>query len=279
MKCPNCSGEIGRFELSPNCKHCGANIFYVQQKTLLSRDAKRCELEYAVFRILVAKLKAAFIRGPVPVLRIVSMILAIGAIFVPFATVTADIPLISAEFSFGAWGVYSAFSDGTLEALLNMKEYIPVQVVACLSLLALMVLIFLVGFSIFLCLILSFTNLRKTAKVMRGLSVAGGILCAVAAVLSLMLTSIFESTSFLTASWGVGAFACILVFVLIFVLNHIFIKKNFQPDIKEVDIKRVELSKKVKSGEVSLDDLSLPVFETDEENQKCSEKEDGDRVE
>lgn len=279
MKCPNCSGEIGRFELSPNCKHCGANIFYVQQKTLLTRDAKKCELEYAVFRILVAKLKAAFIGGPLPVLRIVAMILAIGAIFIPFATVTADIPLVSAKFSFGALGVYNAFSDGTLQALFNMKDYLPLQVIACFGLLALMVIIFLVGFSVFVCLLLSFTNIRKTAKVMRGLSVSGGVLCTLAAVLSLLMPSVFANSQLLTAKSGIGAFACILVFVFIFMLNHLVIKRNIQPDIKDVDIKRVELSKKVKSGEVSLDDLPLPVFETDDESQKSSEKKDGDRLE
>ena len=63
MKCPKCNKEIGRFELAPNCKHCGVNIFYAQQEALLTEDAKRCELEYATFHILTSKLKNAFIGG------------------------------------------------------------------------------------------------------------------------------------------------------------------------------------------------------------------------
>ena len=55
---------------------------------------------------------------------------------------------------------------------------------------------------------------------------------------------------------------------MIFVLNHLVIKKNITPEIDELDIKRVELRKKVKKGEVSIDDLPLPVFSEPEKNEK-----------
>lgn len=267
MKCPKCGGEIGRFELSPNCKHCGVNIFYSQQKTLLTRDAKKCELEYAAFRIMVAKLKNAFIGGKLQILRIVAMICAIGAIFVPFATVTSTVPLIDAKLSFGALGIFNAFSDGTLAVLFNLKGYIPSQVGLCLALLGLIVAIFLTGFGVFVALILSFLNIQKSARITRVLSVIGGILCAISAVVSALAPGVMEKAGFLDGSLGLGSFLCILVFVFIFVLNHLIIKKNIHPEIKQVDIDRKALNKKVKSGEVSLDDLPLPVFETEEEKE------------
>lgn len=268
MKCPACNGEIGRFELAPNCKHCGANIFYSQQKTLLTRDAKKCELEYAGFRILVAKLKTAFIKGAIQILRIVAMVVAIGAIFIPFATVSVNSSLFSSSFSFGAWGIYSAFTDGTIGALLNLNEYMPNQVIWCFALLGLIVAIFLVGFGVFVSLLLSFINIQKSAKIMRGLSVGGGALCLCACALSIAMPYVFDKGGFLVADTGLGAFACLIVFIMIFVLNHLVVRKNIQPEIKEVDIKRTELNKKVKSGQVSLDDLPLPVFETEEEKEK-----------
>ena len=278
MKCPNCSGEIGRFELSPNCKHCGVNIYYSQQKKFLADDAKMCELEYAVFRILVSKLKTAFIKGPIAILRIVAMVVAIGSIFVPFATVETDLPLVSAKLSFGAWGIYSAFSDGTLFALLNLRGYVPEQVAVCLILLVLMVLIFLVGLGIFISLLLSFINIQKTAKVMRGMSVAGGVLCLIAAVVSFLLPSMMAKGGFLQGNFGIGAIGCFLVFCFIFILNNLVIKRNIQPEIKEVDIKRVEMKKKVKAGEVSLDELTLPVFESEEEREKRLADEEKSRL-
>lgn len=273
MKCPECGGEIGRFELSPDCKHCGVNIFYAQQKTLLTRDAKKCELENASFRILVAKLKTAFIKGAVPILRIVTMVIAIASIFVPFATVSAQANVFSLNMSFGAWGIYSAFADGTLYALLNLKDYMPQQVAFCFALLGLMVAIFLSGFAIFVTLLLSFINVQKTAKIIKIMSAVGVAFCLAAAGVSLAMPSVMAKGGFLSAGAGVGAFGCTLVLALMWVLNHIFVKKKIQPEIKEVDIKRVELNKKVKSGEVSLDDLPLPVFETEEERIKRLERE------
>ena len=274
MKCPNCSGEIGRFELSPNCKHCGVNIYYSQQKKFLTDDAKMCELEYASFHILVAKLKAAFVRGALPRLRIVAMVVAIASIFVPFATVSTQLPLISSELSFGAWGIYSAFSDGTLFAMMDLYKYAPLQVGVSLLLLLLIVLIFLAGLGIFLCLVLSFLNIQKTARIMRGFSVAGAIFCMCAAATSIYIPFAMGKGGFLAGSTGVGAFGCLLVFIFIFMLNHLVIKKNLQPDIKEVDLLRVEMKKKVKSGEVSLDELSLPIYESEEEKAKRLEEEE-----
>ena len=278
MKCPNCNKEIGRFELAPNCKHCGVNIFYSQQKTLLTRDAKKCELEYAGFRILVSKLKTAFIGGKIQILRIVAMVMAIGAIFVPFGSIGVNISPFDAKFSFGAWGIYSAFTDGTLSALLNLSGYAHKQMAASLVLLGLIVAIFLSGLGVFVALLLSFINVQKSARAMRGLSFVGSILCISAFVVSVLLPSVMSEIGFIEGKTGVGALVCLAVLIFIFILNHLVIKKNIQPQVKEVDLKRVELNKKVKKGEASLDDLPLPVFETAEEKEERLKKEEESRA-
>lgn len=272
MRCPNCSGHIGRFDLAPNCKHCGVNIFYSQQKDLLARDAKMCELEYASFRILVAKLKAAFIKGIIPVMRIVAMVIAIGSIFVPFAKVSTALPVIDASISFGAWGIYSSFTDGTLGAVVSLMKYTPKQAGIMLALLGLIALIFLAGLGIFITLVLSFVNIQRSARIMRGFAVSGFLLCVGAAAVSCAVPYVMAQSGFLCGATGFGAFGCMLVFVLIFVLNQLVIKKNVQADIKDIDILRVEMKKRVRAGEVSVDDLPLPVFESDEELQKRLEE-------
>lgn len=276
MKCPNCNGEIGRFELAPECKHCGANIFYCQQEKLLTDDAKKCELEFASFRILKEKLKSAFIGGPIQILRIVAMVAAIGIIFIPFVTLNASLPLFETKFSLGAWGVYEAFSGGELTALLNLSTYLPQLFSSALLVCALFVLVFLMGLGIFAALLLSFINIRKTAAIMRGFSVAGFVFSLMAVAAGFALTQNADGT-FIKVSTGVGAFFCAAIFVVIFVLNHLVIKKNIQPDIKEVDIRRVELRKKIKAGEITLDELPLPVFETEEERAKRLEEEEASK--
>ncbi len=262
MKCPKCGGEIKRFDLAPNCKHCGVNIFYSQQKELLARDAKKCELEYASAHIIFAKLKANFIKGPLQILRIVAMLLAIGSIFIPFLTVGTTLEVINSKFTFSALGIYSAFSDGTLLLLLDLAEYTPAEAGLSLGFLGLMVLIVLAGFGVFVALVLSFLNIQKGARIMRILAIAGVVLCVACAVLGFIIPSVFGG--FLVAQSGVGAIVCCLVFVMIFVLNHLVIKNNITAETDELDIKRVEMRKRVKKGEVNIDDLPLPVFASPE---------------
>lgn len=273
MKCPNCNGEIGRFELAAECKHCGVNIFYSQQEKLLTQDAKKCELEYASFRILGAKFKTALIGGPLQIARIVAMVAAIGIIFIPFVTLSVDLPLFSAKFSLGAFGVYQGFSGGELKTLLlDLSPYIPQVTTAATLLCALFVLIFLMGLFVFIGLLLSFINIPKAAHKMCIISAIGFVFSAMAAVMSCVMPTIAEG-SLVAAKTGVGAFFCAAIFAVIFVLNRLVIKKGIVPDIKQVDLLRVEVRKKVKAGEITLDELSLPVFESDEEREKRLENE------
>ena len=275
MKCPKCNKEIGRFELAPDCKHCGVNIFYAQQEALLTEDAKRCELEYATFHILTAKLKNAFIGGKIQIMRIVAMVLAIGAIFVPFATVEASFATFSAKISFGAWGIYQAFSDGTLTAVLNMNSYASELTFSSLALLALIVLIFLSGFGVFGALILSFINIQKAAKKAQALSAIGVVFSLLAMVCSLAMKTIVASVPFIEAKPGVGSIACLAVLVFIFILNRLIVTKNIQPEIKGIDLQRVAIRKQVKNGELTYADLPLPVLESEEEKEKrLKEKEE-----
>ncbi len=268
MKCPNCNKEIGRFELSPNCKHCGVNIFYAQQEALLAEDAKRCELEYATFHILTAKLKNAFIGGKIQIMRIIAMVLAIGAIFVPFATVEANFSVFSAKFSFGAFGIYQAFTDGTLNAVLKLSKYTPELTISLFVLLGLIVLIFLSGLGVFVTLVLSFINIRKTAEKAQLFSIIGIVLSVFSLIMSIILPEIISDISFVSAKFGVGSIACFAVLAFIFVLNRLIVTGNIQPEIKDIDLQRVEIRKKIKNGELTYADLSLPVLESEEEKEK-----------
>ena len=279
MKCPKCNKEIGRFELSPNCKHCGVNIFYAQQEALLTEDAKKCELEYATFHILIAKLKTAFIGGKIQILRIVAMVLAIGAIFVPFATVEAIFSMFSAKISFGAFGIYQAFTDGTLSAVLNLSEYTPELAFSLLMLLLFILVIFLSGFGVFVALVLSFINIQKTAKIAQILSGIGIVFSTASFWLSISLSKTLSFVPFVSAGFGIGSIVCVAVLIFIFVLNKLIVINEIQPEIKEIDLQRVEIRKKIKNGELSYSDLSLPVLESDEEKEKrLQEKEEKEKL-
>ena len=207
------------------------------------------------------------------------MVLAIGAIFVPFETVEANFNMFSAKFSFGALGIYQAFTDGTLNAVLNLSAYTPEITISFLLLLGLIVLVFLSGLGVFITLVLSFINIHKTAKKAQILSVIGIVFSAISLILSFALPKIVSDVPFISAKFGVGSIACIVVLVFIFVLNRLAVSKNIQPDIKEIDLQRVAIRKQIKNGELTYADLPLPVLESEEEKEKrLLEKEEKEKL-
>ncbi len=277
MKCPNCGGEIGRFELAPNCKHCGINIFYSQQEKLLSEDAKRCELEYASLRIFTAKLKTAFIKGTLPILRLVFTLLTLCSVLIPFAAVKTDFPVIEKSFTLSALGLYSAFSDGTLGAISSLIKdgFLPSFSVSAGAVLITIVLITLCAAVLLVTEIFSFINITKTARIMMKIAFIGAAV-SVVSVIACLFFAFGQGEIFLAHHMGAGAFASLALFIGDAVVNRLFITRNVQADINETDSERVRIRRQVKAGEISLDDLPLPVLESEEEKAKRLEREGGD---
>ena len=60
----------------------------------------------------------------------------------------------------------------------------------------------------------------------------------------------------------------ILVLCVVGIINHKIAKKEINLKLRENDLLRKETLKKVKAGEISLDDLTLPVYETEEEKKE-----------
>ncbi len=270
MECPNCGNRIGRFELDQSCKNCGVNLFYIQQEKLLTNDAKRCELEFASFRILTAKLKAAFTGGPLQIARMALAVVCVGVLFIPFASFSVGLPLFEHSMSFGGYGLYKSFKDGSLPALIDFAGISITSDLALKSLLLVftMLLILLVGLAVIAAELLSFINIKKSALALSAISAVGAVLSVLSVICSYSLAGASAPAGMLRASIGFGGFASLAVFAALVVINILIVKRNISPKIRETDLLRVEMRKKVKRGEVSLDELPLPVFETDEEREK-----------
>lgn len=278
VQCPNCKQEIGRFELSPNCKNCGANLFYLQQEKELLTDVKRTELEFATFRILVAKLKFGFIGGRLQIARLAMSIIEVLGLLLPFAVFRLDSPIYSGRLSFGAIGFYQAFTSGGLMALFDYAKLSVSKTAALLSfvLIAAILLVLLADLLILAGEVLSFIDLKKTAGFMKGSAVFGIVaaLCCLAASIAVANYHLqLTDTVSLSAGFGPGSVVTLLMFVIMLIINIKITKSDIEPDIKAVDLQRVEMNKKVKSGEVSLECLPCPVFESEEERERRLEAE------
>lgn len=267
MVCPKCKAHIPTFDLKPNCKHCGVNIMLYTQEKDLARDAKRAELEFANARIIVAKIKAAFIKGALPIIRLVFILLLAGALVLPVSSATFSFPLFNQEISLSALGIYQLFDNGALSLIPDFATSTlfaaatkQMLLIAGIYLIALVLSVVLLVVEL-----LSFISIKKTAKAMTVISAIGA---AVSAVLSIMVFTLKAEQSFITFNKGFGAFAVLLCFIVCFFCNYKIFKSEIKLDLRENDLERREILKKVRSGEINLDDLSLPVFESEKEKEE-----------
>ncbi len=267
MVCPKCGVEIKRFDLAPNCKKCGVHILYYTQEEDLARDAKKCELEFAKMRSFTEKIKLGFVKEKLALVRMIIILIGAGFLFLPYASISAQLPFWSQKITISGWGAYQMFSDGILMQLLNIlnADIAKETAVLLFANIALFVVTVLVLLGIFVTLLLGFLNLRKSSRVMTGLSIAAAVLCLAGIVLAFVLKGSVADSSLFTASVGAGYFGMIALLGALIAVNVFLYRKNPQPQIKEIDLERIEILKKVKNGEVSLEDLPLPVCYSEEE--------------
>ena len=270
MKCPKCGKEISRFDLHPNCKHCGVNILYYTSERDLARDAKRRELESASTRMILTRLKAATIGGKVQIAQLVWIFVALATLLVPYGTVTFTLPLAERTVSAGAIGVYQLIADGFWKALLSLAGngvYGP-YAKAVFAYVAMLLLGFLLMLPVGLAILLTFINLEKGLRFVSRMSFVALCYGFVAQTASFLLPSLLPKTELAHAAGGFGGAAVAAVCLLAFLLNRSLRKNGIPVKYREFDPKRVELLKQLNKHEISVDDLPLPVFESDEEREE-----------
>lgn len=271
MKCPRCGGEIPVMDLKPTCRHCGVNILYYTQQTQLSRDAKRTELEAASARMVIARVKMNFIGGKLQIARIVLTVLAAAALLVPFGGVRYTLPFFERSFSAGLIGMIQAFQNGyilKLPAFLGSALLSRATLAAAIPT-AFLLVVAVLDVMLFLALLLGFLNPERAARFARNASVVGIGICAAAQITQLLLFLRTPKTPLAAATLGFGAIAAAALFAALFLINRALLQKDrLVPQYRENDPRRKELLRKVRAGEVSLDDLPLPVFESEQEREE-----------
>jgi len=270
MKCPKCGADIPFYDLKPNCRHCGVNILYFTQDYLLERDAKKTELENAVARMLVARIKAVFIGSLLAIFRMILIVGAICAMMIPFCTVSFRLPLYEEKLSLGLIGIIESFGNGLLFAVpaylkSTLFSNATLGVIIVFAFFALLVII---DAAILLIFLLSFLKPDKTAKMLRNASVVACVLSLAAQAAAIICAmSVVKTVPYAAFSCGFGGIVCFALHLILVLINNKMLKKGIEPVYREFDPKRRELLKKVKAGEVDLDDLPLPVFESEEERE------------
>lgn len=273
MKCPKCGGEIPFYDLKPNCKHCGVNIMYFTQEEGLIRDAKRTELEGASARMVIARVKAEFIGSKLAIIRMIVSILSVAALLLPFGSSHYSAPFLDKTFSVGILGIIQGFQNGMDGLIMSLPSFFGSAVFADATKAVAVptiffILVALLDVVIVVALILGFVNLTKSAKLMKNTALVGAVICLVGQIATVIVMAKSTNASVTSSKYGYGALAAAVMFFAVFYFNRAMLKKGIEPQYTENDVKRKELLKKVRAGDVDLDSLPLPIFESDDEHKE-----------
>lgn len=275
------------------CPHCGVNVRFYNFDKNFYRDAKRAELSLAKINIFIAHLKASFIGSKLPIIRLCLMLLPLLSLLVPYASAELALPFVEKSVTLSALGAYFAFSDGSLNFILSMMSggadagvfkamFIALAAIAAIALIAVIVV---------LLTMLAFASIKKMPKALCAFSIIGIVLSIAAAVLSFRFVSAAGASAgtMVTGKISFGYIVTAAAFAANFIINLLIIKKGYNIVYKEGDLERIEIGKKVKAGEIKLDDLPQPIVETEEtrlidleiekQQQLYHEKEGGDNDE
>lgn len=275
LKCPKCGVEIARFDLSPNCKKCGVHIMYYTQEDDLRRDAKKTELEFTSARILVSKIKAAYIQSKTVIFRFVFLLFSICSLLLPLFNVKLSFPWWEYEISLSALGVYNMFNDSLWTMFSAFSDIGVGKTLFVITLVSLGLLVITV-LALAGCLVvwlLAFLNIKKTAKISVGFAIPAILSGIAGTVLSFIAVNLSGTIEFVSVKPMFGGILTVLLMAAFVSANIALINNTPEIPVSEADRKRLEIKEKVKKGEITLDELPLPIVEEEKHEEKAEETE------
>ncbi len=272
-KCPKCGYKLKLWNISQFCPKCGVNMRFHGFEEKFYRDAKNAELAHAAFHIKVRHFKGALVGSKLMIARLALAFLPIVVLLLPAGNFHFEMPFKSADFSAGILGIVNLVMGTDLGFILGMggSQLAGAEFGAVANALIsyAVVVVFVLG--VLICSILGFLSIKNMQKVICGFA-AGGILASIVAqiIMYISVSSLKESVM-ITGKAGFGLYLSIIAFAVVFAVNLIIHKQGVPVVYDEGMTERAEIYKKVKAGEVNIDDLPQPVVET-EETRKIEEE-------
>lgn len=232
------------------------------------KDAKSSELSMANVSSKIATLKAAYIGSKLSIARLCVALLPLLSLLLPAANATFRLPFAEKEIALSALGIFGAFSDGTLEYLLGLCSF-RVFGKACTALmLSIGAELFcaVMAFFVFLFTLLSFCSIKKMARLLCVISGLGLVSSGAVAVLFTRFCKIAGQNTdvVLTGKISFGCIVTAAVFAAVFAINFLIAKNGIKIEYAEGVPERLEIYKKVRRGELKIDELPYPIVETAE---------------
>ncbi len=272
-KCPKCGHKLKIWNVSQFCPKCGVNMRFCNFEEKFYRDAKNAELAQAAFHIKVRHFKGALVGSKLMIARLALAFLPVVVLLLPAGNFHFEMPFKSADFSAGLLGVVNLVMGTDLGFILGMSgsSLAGADFVELINALAAYAVVAIFALGVLLSSVLGFMSIKNMQKVICGFA-AGGILSSIAAqiVMYISIASLKESVM-ITGKAGFGLYLAIIAFAVVFAVNFKIHKQGVPVVYDEGMEERLAIYKKVKAGEINIDDLPQPVVET-EETRKIEEE-------
>jgi len=265
--CPHCERKLRLADWRPNCPGCGVNLMFHGFEERFYEDAKRSELSMAAARAKLKRFKASF-KGNLPAkLRTFTCILPLLSLLLPMGSLSASLPFAEKQWSAGLLGI-ADFAMGGLGDLSYLRLMLGsgqselfrygLLMLAASAVAAVMGVLVLLG-SFF-----SFLSMKNMPRLTAAFSIAGALACAGGFIAGILLRHSAPGGGLYSGSLGFGAPLAFAMFCWTAALNVLIHKRGLPVRYDEGEFERAEIYRRVKAGEINLDDLPCPVVETDE---------------
>lgn len=244
--CPKCGYKLRMIDIKAECPKCGVNLMYYNHQERLAEDADKAEEEHIKFQPKIDRVKFAFVGTKLSIVRLISLFIPIGMMFLPLAHVTVNMPYKSIDTDISVLNV-------VMDVLMEMKFDILIDMITGSDLTRvafityILSILFLLVAAVFAILNIPFDSVSCSPKgFKRNITLSScGIGFTVLSIISFLifnsqLTSKFGAVY--SGNIGFGSFLVILGFVIIIVVNILIKKQNIPVKYKDLSeyIERME---------------------------------------
>ena len=244
--CPKCGYKLRLIDIKAECPKCGVNLMYYNHQERLAEDADKAEEEHIRMQPKIDRIKFAFIGTKLSIVRLISLFIPIGMMFLPLAHVTVNMPHKTIDTDISVLNiVMDVLMEMDFGILFNMIGGSDLTRVAFIT--YLLSILFLLVAAVFAILNIPFDAVSCSPKgFKRNVKLSScGIGFTVLSIISFLVFNSQLSSSFgaiYSGSLGFGSFLVILGFVAIIVVNILIKKQNVPVKYKDLSeyIERME---------------------------------------
>ena len=247
--CPKCGYKLRMIDIKAECPKCGVNLMYYNHQERLAEDADKAEEEHIRMQPKIDRIKFAFIGTKLSIVRLISLFIPIGMMFLPLAHITVNAPFKSIDTDISVLNiVMDVIMEMDFGIIFDMIAGSDLTRIAFITYLLSMV--FLLVAAVFAILNIPFDSVSCSPKgFKRNITLSScGIAFTVLSIISFLVFNSQLSSTFgaiYSGSLSFGSFLVILGFVAIIVVNILIKKQNVPVKYKDLSeyIERMERRK------------------------------------